>query len=109
MGDDLSECACPECATLCEATEQCIGYEFYCCKNIYCWGMANVWDLGQKIYILLVHLSDSPPLTFPVSSLMICRSAHVRDAPLFARQQSNALGVLFDGEVVPFILLKVEV
>ena len=32
--DDLSECACPECATLCEATEQCIGYEFYCCKNI---------------------------------------------------------------------------
>ena len=32
--NDMSECACPECANLCDATPACIGYEFNCClKN----------------------------------------------------------------------------
>jgi len=30
---EASQCACPQCEDLCEATQECIGYSFLCCVN----------------------------------------------------------------------------
>lgn len=41
--DDMSQCACPECEDLCQSTEECIGYDVYCCpKGLRCIAGANV-------------------------------------------------------------------
>merc|ERR1719329_374762 len=29
--NNLTECACPQCSDLCQATPECIGYQFNCC------------------------------------------------------------------------------